>query len=71
VKDAKLYAVLSEKLARFITQERLSEMAHPLDTNMNEAFNNICTWFAPKNKVFAGTQALSPTEFHSLSASIA
>ena len=25
---------------------------------MNEAFNQICTWFAPKNKVFAGTGSL-------------
>jgi hypothetical protein len=34
------------------------EMAHELDTNMNEAFNQICTWFAPKNKVFAGSYSL-------------
>jgi hypothetical protein len=25
---------------------------------MNEAFNQICTWFAPKNKVFAGSGSL-------------
>jgi hypothetical protein len=25
---------------------------------MNEAFNNICTWFAPKNKVFTGSFSL-------------
>jgi hypothetical protein len=59
LKDAKLYGVLSEKIARFVTQERLNEMAHNLDTNLNEAFNNICTWFAPKNKVFAGTGSLT------------
>jgi hypothetical protein len=57
-KDAKLYALLSDKMERFCTQERLDEMAHTLDTNMNEAFNQICTWFAPKNKVFAGTGSL-------------
>jgi hypothetical protein len=57
-KDAKLYGVLKEKMSRFCSHERLSEMAHTLDTNMNEAFNNICTWFAPKNKVFAGTGSL-------------
>jgi hypothetical protein len=57
-KDAKLYAALKEKLARFIDYERLDEMAHTLDTNMNEAFNQICTWFAPKNKVFAGSGSL-------------
>jgi hypothetical protein len=59
VKDAKLYALLQEKLSRFVTHDRLCDMAHTLDTNMNEAFNNICTWFAPKNKVFAGTGSLA------------
>jgi hypothetical protein len=39
--------------------DKLEEMAHDLDTNMNEAFNNICTWFAPKNKVFAGSGSLN------------
>jgi hypothetical protein len=58
VKDAKLYTALSSKLDRFVSKERLCEMAHTLDTNMNEAFNQICTWFAPKNKVFAGTGSL-------------
>jgi hypothetical protein len=57
-RDAKLYALLSETIARFVTKERLDEMAHELDTNMNEAFNQICTWFAPKNKVFAGSYSL-------------
>jgi hypothetical protein len=54
----KLYALLAEKMERFCTHERLQEMAHTLDTNMNEAFNQICTWYAPKNKVFAGTCSL-------------
>jgi hypothetical protein len=58
-RDAKLYAVLQEKMERFCTFERLNEMAHSLDTNKNEAFNQICTWFAPKNKVFAGSCSLS------------
>jgi ubiquinone/menaquinone biosynthesis C-methylase UbiE len=58
-KDAKLYALLANKIERFITKERLDEMAHDLDTNMNEAFNQICTWFAPKNKLFAGSGSLA------------
>jgi hypothetical protein len=33
-------------------------MAHGMDTNVNEAFNQVCTWFAPKNKVFAGSGSL-------------
>jgi hypothetical protein len=58
-KAAKLYAVLSEKLSRFVTMDKLQEMAHDMDTNMNEGFNNICTWFLPKNKVFAGCGSLN------------
>jgi hypothetical protein len=58
-KDAKLYVLLDNKLARFVTLPKLMEMAHGLDTNMNEAFNQICTWFAPKNKVFAGSGSLT------------
>jgi hypothetical protein len=57
-KDAKLYNVLQDTVARFITMEKLLEMAHGLDTNQNEAFNNLCTWFAPKNKVYAGSGSL-------------
>jgi hypothetical protein len=57
--DAKLYAVLGEKLSRFVTMDKLQEMAHDMDTNMNEGFNNICTWFLPKNKVFAGCGSLN------------
>jgi hypothetical protein len=57
-KDAKLYNVLAEKLERFISLDKLVEMAHGMDTNVNEAFNQICTWFAPKNKVFAGSGSL-------------
>jgi hypothetical protein len=52
--DAKLYTLLQATMTRFVTKDKLLEMAHTLDTNMNEAFNQICTWFAPKNKAFAG-----------------
>ena len=40
-RDAKLYSVLSKKIERFITIDKLKEMAHGLDTNMNESFNMI------------------------------
>jgi hypothetical protein len=56
--DAKLYVHLKEKFARFVTMDKLEEIAHDMDTNMNEGFNNICTWFAPNNKVYAGTVSL-------------
>jgi hypothetical protein len=57
-RDQKLYALLQKTIARFVTQERLQDMAHNLDTNVNEAFNQICTWFLLKNKVFAGSCSL-------------
>ena len=56
--DAKLYGLLQQRIKRFVAKDKLIEMAHRLDTNMNEAFNQICTWFAPKNKVFAGSYSL-------------
>jgi hypothetical protein len=57
-KDAKLYNLLDEKIQRFITLDKLVEMAHGMDTNVNEAFNQICSWFTLKNKVFAGSGSL-------------
>jgi hypothetical protein len=57
-KDAKLYAMLNEKVSRFIELDRLVEIAHGMDTNMNESFNNSATWFAPKNKVYCASHSL-------------
>jgi hypothetical protein len=57
-KDAKLYKILQETITSFITMDKLLEMDHGLDTNQNEAFNSLCTWFAPKNKVSAGSGSL-------------
>jgi hypothetical protein len=56
--DPQLYKILLKTIQRFVTLDKLIEMAHGLDTNMNEAFNQICTWFLPKNKVFAGSGSL-------------
>jgi hypothetical protein len=57
-KDPKLYVLLNNTIQRFTTLDKLVEMAHGMDTNVNEAFNQICTWFAPKNKVFCGSGSL-------------
>ena len=54
-----LYARLSSIIARFITLSALKEVAHKLDTCVNEALNNVITWYCPNNKVYAGTTALS------------
>jgi hypothetical protein len=58
VKDAKLYGKLQEILSRFITLDRLKEVAHGMDTQVNESFNNTFSWLAPKNKVYCGSQSL-------------
>jgi hypothetical protein len=57
-KDAKLYAVLTNILNRFISMDRLQEVAHGMDTQVNESFNNTASWLAPKNKVYCGTTSL-------------
>jgi hypothetical protein len=57
--EKELYAVLEEKVAQFISFKRLKEVAHGMDTQVNESFNNTVSWFAPKNKVYFGTQSLT------------
>lgn len=56
--DLKLYKKLQEIVGRFTTMERLKEVAHNMDTQVNESFNNTASWFAPKNKVYCGTRSL-------------
>ena len=58
-KDAKLYALLQQTIARFITAEALQQVAHGMDTQVNESLNNTMTWFAPKNKVYCSTWSLT------------
>jgi hypothetical protein len=56
--DTKLYKVLQEKIGQFVSPERLQEVAHKMDTQVNESFNNTVAWLAPKNKVCCGTLSL-------------
>lgn len=58
-KDSELYAELTRIMARFITLEALLEVAHNMDTLVNESLNNTIAWIAPKNKVYCGTKSLS------------
>jgi hypothetical protein len=57
--DEQLYHLLSQVISRFITPEKLKDIAHGMDTNANESFNNTVTWFAPKNKVYCGSMSLT------------
>jgi hypothetical protein len=58
-KDAKLYQALDNILSRFVTLEKLKEVSHGLDTQMNESFNNAVAWLAPKNKVYCASGSLT------------
>ena len=58
-KHHKLYLFLSNAIARFITKDALKEVAHGSDTQVNESLNNSVSWFAQKNKTYAGTSSLS------------
>jgi hypothetical protein len=57
--DAKLYATLTDKLCCFITLDRLQEVAHGMDSQVNESLNNTISWLAPKNKVYCGSRSLA------------
>jgi hypothetical protein len=57
-KDAKLYHKLQDILSRFVSLERLKEVAHGMDTNVNESINNTVSYFAPKNRVYCKTRSL-------------
>jgi hypothetical protein len=57
-KDAKLYAMLSGMLSQFITLDKLKDVAHRMDTQVNESFNKAIAWLAPKNKVYCGSPSL-------------
>jgi hypothetical protein len=58
VKDAKLYSILNEIVSKYITTARLKEIAHGMDTNMNESLNNMISYFAPKNRVYCKSRSL-------------
>jgi hypothetical protein len=57
-KDAKLYGVLQHLLSRFITMDKLRDVSHVMDTQVNESLNNTISWLAPKNKCYGGSQSL-------------
>jgi len=57
-KDAKLHSELQARIERFIAIEALREVAHGMNTLMNESFNNTVSWVAPKNKVYSLSDSL-------------
>ena len=57
-KDKALYDALLPILNKYISFERLKEIAHGMDTNANESINNTISYFAPKNRVYCATRSL-------------
>jgi len=57
-RDAKLYVLLKSIVENYTTFDRLKDIAHGMDTNCCEAFNNLMTWYAPKNKIYCGSRSL-------------
>jgi len=57
-KDSALCEKLQQLIRRFIAIEALKELAHSLDTNANESFNQMISWMAPKNKVYSMSVSL-------------
>jgi hypothetical protein len=57
-KDERLYEELNKIYSRFMMMERLEEVGYGYDTQINKSFNNKASWFAPKNKVYCGSQSL-------------
>jgi hypothetical protein len=57
-KEPELYSLVCAILADYITMEKLEEIGHGFHTNVNESFNNLVAWIAPKNKVYSGSGSL-------------
>ena len=61
--DKELYEWLSELVGNFTTKEKLDEVGHGMDTNINESLNSIVAWIAPKSKSYSGTISLKTRIF--------
>jgi hypothetical protein len=58
-RDHEEYQLLKSIVDKYITLEKLREVAHGFSTQMNESLNNTVAWFAQKNKNLSGTTSLS------------
>ena len=56
--DKKLYEHLKPIIEKYVAHNKLADLNHDMDTNINEAFNAVCTHFAPMNKIFCGSGSL-------------
>jgi hypothetical protein len=58
-RDKKEYELLKSIVDKYITMDKLKEVAHGYSTQMNESLNNTVSWFAQKNKTLSGSVSLT------------
>jgi hypothetical protein len=58
VRNKELYVRIKSIIDEYITKDRLAELTHGKDTNVNECLNQVIAWFAPKNKTYGGSYSL-------------
>ena len=58
-KDSVVYETIKAIVDKYITMDRLLEVGHGFDTQVNESLNNSISWCAPKNKMLSGSIALT------------
>ena len=56
--DRELYEWLTDLLDGYTTEDKLEEVGHGMETNINESLNSVVAWIAPKSKSFSGTVSL-------------
>jgi hypothetical protein len=57
--DAKLFKMVEEGMAPYLTTHALKQVYHQWHSNKNESLNRKCTAVAPKDRYFSGTMSLS------------
>ena len=45
-----MYAILRDRVSKYITNEKLTECCHEFDTNVNGSINNIVIKYTPTTK---------------------
>ena len=61
--DRKLYCYLNAIYSQFTTDEKLLQMMHSLDSQVNESLNTAISFRCPKNKNYSRTFSLSTPVF--------
>lgn len=57
-KDKELHEFPKKLVAEHTTMEKLKEVAHVMDTQINESLNSVVVWSAPKNENHNGSCSL-------------